>query len=699
MKRHALVLLVIALLALLARGTTLEQDPVRSLTDPDPARAALFDRYQGKNPLKEKIFVEDAGLSADERTRLDAGIRAAGYEEVALFAPPPIPAVVSLATILPPEEARRILSEEAIRARAASALEVALLPGGSAWLAALEEDPLGLAPAVAAKMGMGGGSGAGAPVRVYRRTGPLDYDRVQELYDRLLALSPRVHFIGGDFFSLQNYLAVKHDIVVNSILTVALNLLIFFSFTGRWALLALLFAGSIASYLLGLLATRAVYPEIQAVVLAYTSTFVGFNNESLVHLAGIEKDPRRGTLLGVWSAIGTTFIGFLILLLGRSEMVRQMAIVSLGGMIGFLLFLYPYRSTLREVRFRGFEWPKLTVSPLAVGALCAGAVAGIAVVGVPRIETRIAGFRYETAALKAEVDHFSARLGALAIDDVVAIPADGDPGAALAPLAAQGVIDVQRHPLRAWRALPEQAATEAILREGYPAAVARLSALLLESGIRIAAPGALPDGLRPRDGWQYLDALGELGPILWAEAHAGHRFVLAGLAPGAPAAAVRPLAPMSPRRYYDTLLTTYSRELGWLFLAGLGVMAIFLAAVQRSAARTLYVFAPLFLSALGFAIFARVTGASLNIIHVMGFSLVIALAMDYSAVAVSADHEPAELSKVLLTGLTTLATFGVLAFARHPVLRDLGTTVVIGCGVSLLFSLFLRLPARHRREA
>jgi len=102
------------------------------------------------------------------------------------------------------------------------------------------------------------------------------------------------------------------------------------------------------------------------------------------------------------------------------------------------------------------------------------------------------------------------------------------------------------------------------------------------------------------------------------------------------------------------------------------------------------------LAGLAFAVWARVGGFHVNIIHVMGWSLVIALAIDYTAVAVSSDHAPAETSKVLLTGLSTLATFGVLAFARHPVLRDLGFTVLLGCGLSLLLALFVRVAPAGR---
>lgn len=697
MRRHALVALALGALALLAGGVVLEQDPVRSLADPDPVRAALFDHQQEGSPLRDRIFLESAGLSAAERDAVDAAIRAAGYEEVPLFERPPLPDLLALAPILPAAEVARLLGDAAIRERAARALELALLPGGSDLLAALEADPAGLAPALAARLGMAQAAGGGAPVRVFRRTVPLDYDRVERLYGTLAALSPRVHFIGGDFFSLQNQRAVRRDIAVNSALTVALNLLLFWGFTGRWALLGLLFFGSLASYLVGLLAARALYPQIQAVVLAYTSTFVGFNNESLVHLSGIGGEHRRGALLGVGSAIGTTLIGFLVLLLGRSEMVRQMALVSIGGMAGFLAFLLAYRSTLRDVRFRTFSWPKVSVRPAAVLLLCAASAGVVAAAGVPPIETRIDAFRFETAELKGAIDHFSRRLEAASVGDLVAVPAGADPLEALRPLASAGVLDLSRHPLQAWRPAAEQEATAALLRDRLPDAARRLSALLLEGGIRLDPAAALPPGLRPLDGWGWLDALGRIGPIRWSATVEGRRYVMAALAPGAPEAEVRRLAPVSPRRYYDGLLTTFSRELGWLFLAGLAAMAIFLLAVQRSVARTLYVFAPLFVAAAGFALFARATGTSMNIIHIMGFSLVIALAMDYSAVAVSADHAQVELSKVLLTGLSTLATFGVLAFARHPVLRDLGSTVVIGCGLSLVFALFVRLaPARGR---
>jgi predicted exporter len=105
------------------------------------------------------------------------------------------------------------------------------------------------------------------------------------------------------------------------------------------------------------------------------------------------------------------------------------------------------------------------------------------------------------------------------------------------------------------------------------------------------------------------------------------------------------------------------------------------------------VLAPLSLSALAFAVHARVSGSSVDIVHVLAFSLVIALATDYTSIVVSTGHAPPEQAKILLTGASTLATFAVLWSARHPVLRELGATVTLGCAVSLAFALLVRLPS------
>jgi hypothetical protein len=682
-------------MALLLRGTTLEHDPIRALSDPDPIRATLFDGYQRASVFRERVFVEEGSLGEPERTRLGEALRTAGYQEIPLFERPAREDVLRLAPLLPPSDVRALLGEAAIEARAQEAISVAMLPGGDAYLKEIEADPLGLVPALATRFLGGALDGGGGGVRAYRGPRPVDFPRIGPVYDLLVSLSPPAHFIGGDFFAVENYRAVLHDILVCSIVSLALTLAIFSLFTRRWALLGLLLLGSVISYLVGLLGLRLFHAEVYAVVIAYTSTFVTFNNEALVHLSGIDPARRRGQLVGVWSAIGTTFFGFVVLLLGRSVMVRQIAIASIGGMLGFLVFLVPYRSTLAGIRIRAISIPSVTLRPWLVGALSAASLAGLFAVGVPSIGTRIDNFGFRTPALDEQVAYFERRLASLSLNDVVGVrvPAGGDPRDALSPLASRGILDLSRHPITLWRSPGEQEESLRALRDGYPRAVARLTALLAKEGVQVPASGDLPGTVQAIGWWEYLDLLGAIGPARWIDTVGGARFVMAGLASGAPAELPDEVIPVSPRRYYDGLLTSASRELAWLFLAGLAVMGIYLAVLQRSLARVLYVLAPLSLSAFAFAAYVRYSGTSVDIIHVLAFSLIIALATDYTSILVSTGHALPEQAKVLLTGASTLATFAVLWSARHPVLRELGATVTLGCAVSLAFALFVRLPA------
>lgn len=689
-----LLLLVAAGLAVLLRGTTLEHDPIRALSDPDPVRAALFDAYQQASVFRERVLVEDGALGEADRARLQETLRAAGYEEIPVFERPAREQVLRLASLLPPPDLRALLDDVTIEARAEEAISVAMLPGGDAYLREIEADPLGLAPALATRLLGNAGAQEGGAMRAYRGPRPIDFPRVEPAYDMLKSMSPPVYFIGGDFFAVENYRAIFRDILVCSIVSLAVTLGIFSFFTRRWTLVGLLLLGSLISSMVGLLGLRLFYADVFAVVIAYTSTFVTFNNEALVHLSGIEASRRKGQLIGIWSAIGTTFFGFIVLLFARSLMVRQIAIASIGGLLGFLAFLLPYRSTLASIRIRPIAMPGVTLRPWLIGMLCLASLVGVAAVGIPRVGTRIDVFRIHAPALDEQVDHFSRRLASLSLDDVVAVrmPARGDPADVLRPLASRGVLDLSRHPLALWRSSKEQEEALSTLRDGYPRAVARLTELLARSGIQVRAAQDFPATIQAIGAWEYLDLVGTIGPVPWTETLGDDRFVMAGLSSGAPAELPDGVIPVSPRRYYDGLLTSASRELAWLFLAGLVVMGIYLAVLQRSVARVLYVLAPLCLSALAFAVYVRCTGATVDIMHVLGFSLIIAVATDYGSVLVSTGHAPPELSKILLTGTSTLATFAVLWSARHPLLRELGATVTLGCAVSLAFALFVRLP-------
>jgi hypothetical protein len=693
-KRNLLVAAAIAALALaVERSFRLEDDPIRSLVMADPVAAALFDRYQERSPFRGRIFVEMEGLPPAEQARLSETLARAGYREVPFLATPDPARLLDLASQLPAGTVERLAGEEALRGRATEILAVAALPGGGEALRQLEVDPLGVGPALLGRfLGVGkGGEGGGAPPRVFESPRPLVYAEVEKVEEALAALSPRVHYIGADFFAVENYRAVRRDVLLCSTLTLLLTLGLFLWFTRRWVLLWLLGVGSLVSYLAGVLAIRVFYAEIFAVVLVYTSTFVSFNTESLVHLSGIEEGRRARTLVGVWSAIGTTLLGMAVMLLGRSVLVRQMSIASIAGLLAFLVFLVPYRRTVDGIRFRTVPLPGWTAPRWLPAVLCGASAAGLILVGPPRVETRIDAFRYQSAALGREVDHFSRRLDAASLGDVVAVPAPGSPSEALRPLAAEGLLAWDDHPLARFQDPPAQEEALAALRARWDGARSLLARITESEGIRLELAGAPPGRILGE--WDYLEILGEVGPLRWSDEAGGRRFVHAGLRRVPPDLAARGLVPLGPRTHYDLLLTDLSRQLGWLFLAGFAAMVVYLAWIQRDAARILYVFAPVLAVALGFAAWSRFTGTPLTIVHFMGFSLVIAIAVDYTAVAVSTDHGEVELSKILLTGLSAVATFGVLMLARHPILRSLGATVVAGALPSLAFALLVRL--RH----
>ena len=86
-----------------------------------------------------------------------------------------------------------------------------------------------------------------------------------------------------------------------------------------------------------------------------------------------------------------------------------------------------------------------------------------------------------------------------------------------------------------------------------------------------------------------------------------------------------------------------------------------------------------------------VSGLSLNIFHSIALPLVVALSVDYG-IFMLANMEgalDAESRKgVILSGLTTLSSFGALLLADHPALFSLGLTVVLGLTAALVTALY-----------
>lgn len=82
----------------------------------------------------------------------------------------------------------------------------------------------------------------------------------------------------------------------------------------------------------------------------------------------------------------------------------------------------------------------------------------------------------------------------------------------------------------------------------------------------------------------------------------------------------------------------------------------------------------------------------LNIFHIVALPLVIGLGADYGIFMVFQEiKSPSQstVKAVKISGLTTLAGFGVLVFAKHPSLNSLGSTVAAGVSAALICAVFI----------
>jgi predicted exporter len=166
------------------------------------------------------------------------------------------------------------------------------------------------------------------------------------------------------------------------------------------------------------------------------------------------------------------------------------------------------------------------------------------------------------------------------------------------------------------------------------------------------------------------------------------------------------VAVLDLKRESDALYAGYLGEALRLSLAGFGAIVVLLLVALRSVVRTARVVAPLVLAVLTVLLGFALAGRPLNILHLIGLLLVIAVGSNYAlffARGPAADPDDAGaqrmLASLLVANLTTVLAFGVLAFSSVPVLSALGTTVAPGAFLALLFAALLANPAKSPARA
>ena len=149
------------------------------------------------------------------------------------------------------------------------------------------------------------------------------------------------------------------------------------------------------------------------------------------------------------------------------------------------------------------------------------------------------------------------------------------------------------------------------------------------------------------------------------------------------------------KRELDELYRGYRlRALGFAVL-GAGAIGVLLLATLRSVRRSWDVLAPLAAAVLVTAGILLVTGARLNIFHLVALLLVVGVGSNYTLFFERGNPGAADpqriATSVLFCNLSTVVGFGVLGFAATPVLSAIGTTVAIGAFLSLVFAAILKV--------
>jgi len=562
--------------------------------------------------------------------------------------------------------------------------------------------------------------------------------------------APQLLLSGPAVFSVDARATIEHEAVRLSLLstTLIVTLLLLVYRSAPTLLFGMLPVASGA--LLGIAAVALGFGVVQGITLGFGVTLIGESVDYSIYLLVQSRRPAaqaspgasapdERALRSLWRTIGlgmlTSVCGFASLLPSSFPGLAQLGLYSISGLIAaaavtrFVLpQLLPDRlriadlAPLGEAAARCFT--RVRLAP-AIAAALALACALVLYQHRERLWNRdlSALTPVPSAALSLDAS-MRADLGAPDIGTLVVVNAAGEQAAlqlaeALAArldaLVQDGVIGGYDSPARL---LPSRAMQAARLASLPPDELLRSRLAMVATSLALK-----PEALQPFV--QQLAAARDAAPLTRAEL-AGTSFALgadallwhrddtwhallplrAGAGAGASIdlervrAAVAPIAPgqvlvMNIKQELDALYGNYLAEAVRLSLAGLGAIVLLLLIALRSAARTARVLAPMLLAVLMVSAGFALAGIRLSMLHLIGMLLIIAIGSNYALFfdRRAVDHDrPAlalTLASLLIANACTVIGFGVLAFARVPVLSALGATVAPGTLLALALAALL----------
>jgi predicted exporter len=541
---------------------------------------------------------------------------------------------------------------------------------------------------------------------------------------------------GPALFSVDARATIKHEALrlslLSSALIVSLLLLVYRSLPMLLIGLLPVASGAVA----GIAAVALGFGVVHGITLGFGVTLIGESVDYSIYLfiqsrqgsaAAVRRSLWRTIALGVLTSI----CGFASLLPSSFPGLAQLGLFSISGLIAaaavtrFVLPQLPVTLRGADLAPLGAAVARLLARarlPLGVAGVLAVACALLLYHDRQRLWNRdLSALSPVSARAQALDASMRADLGAPDIGNLVVVNADSEQSALrlseavaarLDALVADQVIAGYDSAARFLPSESTQAArlaslpAEATLRARLSAASASLNLqpdalqpfLQQATAARSAAP-MTRDDLGGTSFALGADALlwhhdGVWHALLPLRANAGE-LDIERVRSAVTAVAPRQVLVMNIKHELDALYGSYLAEAVHLSLAGLAAIVLLLLIALRSVARMARVIAPLLLAVLVVSAGFALTGTGLTILHLIGMLLIVAVGSNYALFfdrrAADSDRSalPLTLASLLIANTCTVIGFGVLAFARVPVLSALGATVAPGTLLALLFAALL----------
>ena len=495
---------------------------------------------------------------------------------------------------------------------------------------------------------------------------------------------------------------------------------------GSVRLLALAFAPLVGGILVATATLLLVGGELHGLTLAFGATLIGvcvdYPAHVLTHrLAG--SGPLSKVWPGLWLGSLTTVAGFAGLTATGMPAVREIGLFASVGvgaaMVTTRLLLPPLTgdrsppATLRWLaartsRFvaappaRRWLWvaPALALLCLAAGLLRADWVDDAAMFAELRPALLEEDERVRRRVARTDIGRVVVALGedeegALALNDAVALRLVALREGGLSVRSAHAFVRsaaLQRRSDVAVRQVPQLASRTraALQRAGFrPEAFGDLEAVLGAEPSGVLTFEAVADTpLRPAVAPFRLDVDGRPGVVTYVGPQVPIAEVQGALA------GLDGVVVVDQRAFMERTYAAYRRSTVPLLGVGLALVGVLLLARYRSPRRAAAAFLPSILAAGACLGLLALAGVRLHLLHLVGLLLVLSIGVDYGVFLAEGAGDRARIASTLLAlvvaCLTTVLSFGLLAFSATPALAAVGLTTALGVALSLLLA-----PSAH----